>query len=96
MNETELKQLVDSKKEQKLRLALAQTVASNVMHQLQIPDGNHLVFALDQPRQVTNRDAIVRWVLPMINSRGVSREQYESLRVKLRSLLEDSQREEFL
>ena len=31
MNETELKQLVDSKKEQKLRLALAQTVASNVM-----------------------------------------------------------------
>ena len=96
MKETDIKNLVNRENEKKLRLALAQTVASNIMHQLQIPDGNHMVFALDQSCQVTNRDAIASWVLPMIDSRGVSSEQYESLRVKLRSLLEDSQREEFL
>ena len=48
MKETDIKNLVNRENEKKLRLALAQTVASNIMHQLQIPDGNHRVFALDQ------------------------------------------------
>jgi len=92
-------QTVNSKMEvlinERLRLQRAYSAASSMMFQLQIPEGNHLCFALEQSTAKTNREAIAEWILDQVSSLLVDDRSYRELTKKLSGLLNDYERASF-
>jgi hypothetical protein len=74
---------------ERLRLQRAYSAANSMMLQLQIPEGNHLLFALDQPQARDNKDAICHWLLVQNKWQLIDQSSYVELRGKLRSVLSD-------
>ncbi len=80
---------------QRLRLQKAYSAANSLMMQLQIPEGNHLLYVLGYPSASDNKDAISQWILDMDSSLVITNESYLNLKRKLRCVLSDFNTGEF-
>lgn len=75
---------------ERLRLQRAYSAANSMMFQLQIPEGKHLVFVLNQPEALDNKEAISRWLLDQNKCVAIDEVAYASLKEKLQQLLTEA------
>lgn len=78
-----IEQIVDKR----LRKQKAYSAANSMMLQLQIPQGDQLVYLLGYPNVSNNKDAICQWILDQDISALVTNESYVALRSRLRDIL---------
>ena len=74
---------------ERVLLQRALIAANNMMYQLQIPEGTHLIFALNQPEARDNKDAICHWLLGQSGSQPIDNGSYGELKSKLNNALLD-------
>jgi len=69
---------------QRLRLQKTYSAANSMMVQLQIPQGDNLLYVMGYPNASDNKGAICRWILDQNNSAVISNESYVILKRRLR------------
>jgi len=78
---------VNSRLSRPLRLQQANSAASSMMLQLQIPENNHLAFVLEQHQARSNKEAICGWLFVQNRDQPINQESYTRLLERLRKKL---------
>lgn len=66
-----------------------QVIANNLIQQLRVPLGNHLIYLLDAPKAKNNEQAVKEWLKSNTTRFELNELDFEQLKVKLKMKLED-------